>query len=39
MWDLVGQFIGMEKARMESKYHQELTSINLKLVIIQKLET
>ena len=29
----------VEEARMESKYHQELTSINLKLVIIQKLET
>ncbi len=37
MWNLVKQYIGMVRLKMESKYLQELTSIKLNLLIIQEL--
>ena len=37
MWNLVKQYIGMIRLKMESKYLQELTSTKLRLEIIQEL--
>ena len=37
MWNLVKQYIGMVRLKMESRYLQELTSTKLRLEIIQEL--
>ena len=37
MWNLVKQYIGMVRLKMESKYLQELTFTKLRLEIIQEL--
>ena len=37
MWNLVKQYIGMVRLKIESKYLQELTSTKLRLEIIQEL--